>query len=293
MGKFNLDLLKKNSETQQKEIVEANSKKNYGEGYFKLVADKNKPSQAIVRFIPYSDSKLPYVKHGAHFFKKDSMWIIAECPAVYSNYKEKCPLCEANKKNFDEAAKDIYQQRKAKINYLVNAYIVEDKMNPENNGTVKMMELTPAVWKIIQDSMSGEFEEPSYPFSVYDGNAFNMVLTYKKENGFFSYEKSKFLSKRESLAKTDKEIEAILEKTKDLDEIIQQKLANNGDLQEKADIAWDNIHIIGSETSESVKESSNKPPKTSNSKPMDADPFGESDDDLSSVFGSEDDKPPF
>lgn len=277
MGKIDLSLLKKSSEDTQRAVVEANAKKNYGEGYFKLVADKAKPSQAVLRFLPYANDKLPYVKHGTHFFKKDNLWIIGECPAVFSNYKEKCPLCEANKKHFDAASKDIYQQRKAKINYLVNALIIDDKIHPENNGKVLMVELSPAVWRTIQDAMSGEFDDPKYPFDVYSGNNFNMVLTYKKDNGFFSYEKSKFSDKREPLAKTDKEIETILEKTKDLDAIIQQKIDNNGDLQEKAEIAFGGIS--SDVASEDIK--------TSKSQEFDAD------DDLSSVFGSEGDNLPF
>lgn len=276
MGKFDLKLLKKNSEEMQKQVVDANTKKNYGEGYFKLVADKAKASQALLRFLPYSNDKLPYIKHGSHFFKKDNLWIIAECPAVYSNYKVKCPLCEANKKHYDAANKDMYQQRKAKINYLVNALVIEDKIHPENNGKVLMCELSPAVWRMIQESMSGEFEDPKYPFDVYSGNNFNMVLSYKKDNGFFSYEKSKFVEERTPLAGTDKEIEAILEKTRDLDAIIQQKLDNNGDLNEKAEIAWDTLPT----------EVANEEIKSTTVARKDLD----EDDDLSSVFGSEEEE---
>lgn len=97
-------------------------------------------------------------------------------------------------KNAIELAKNISTKEK----WLVNVYVIDDPVNPENNGTIKILRYGPQLGKIIQSAIDGEDSE-EYGASVFDlsenGCNFRIKVESTKEGSrsFVNYSASRFL----------------------------------------------------------------------------------------------------
>lgn len=97
-------------------------------------------------------------------------------------------------KNAIELAKNI----STKERWLVNVYVIDDPVNPENNGTIKILRYGPQLGKIINSAISGEDAEEFGP-AVFDlsenGCNFRIKVESTKENSrtFINYNASRFL----------------------------------------------------------------------------------------------------
>lgn len=75
---------------------------------------------------------------------------------------ERCPIAEWRANYRRNASKEEVDSVNKKLGYkeghYINVYVVNDPVNPENNGTVKILSCTRTVWKLIDDALRGELD---------------------------------------------------------------------------------------------------------------------------------------
>jgi hypothetical protein len=160
-----------------------------------LTKDATGNGSAIIRFLPakdVGDEDLPFVKLYSHGYKQTGQWFIEHCPTTIN---EKCPQCEANSLLWQsglEKNKLIASERKRKLNYYANIYVVQDKANPESEGKVFKFRFGSKIMDKIVAMGSPEFdgEEPVDVTDVYNGA--NFLLKAQMVNKQVNYDKSKF-----------------------------------------------------------------------------------------------------
>ena len=225
-------------------VLKAQDKKgSYGDGYdyWKLEADKEKGvGSAVIRFLPPKDTDLPYAKIYSHFFKgDDGKWcIIDRCPTTYG---ETCKCCEANSTLWKSGEEDKARNRKRRTNYVFNIFVVKDPANPENEGKVFLYKTGPAIFNMITESMTPQFdgEEPKKPFDIYEGHNFNIrVRADASRGGLASYDKSFFDARATAVAKSDAELEKIYNAMTNLDEYMKAGKIANSDIEKKIVAAY-------------------------------------------------------
>ena len=231
-------------------VLKARDKKaSYGDGYdyWKLEPDKDKGvGSAVIRFLPPKDSELPYAKFYSHFFKgDDGRWcVIDRCPTTYG---ETCPVCSANSALFKSGEEDKARNRKRRTNYVFNIYVIKDPANPENEGKVFLFKTGNAIFNMITESMTPQFdgEEPKKPFDIYEGHNFNIrVRSDSSRGGLASYDKSFFDEKVTSIAKSDAELEKIYNAMINLDEYMNTGKTPIADIEKKVIPAYCNSTVV-------------------------------------------------
>ena len=121
-------------------------------------------------------------------------WLIDNCLTTLG---QQCPVCEANRELWNTGSKDnqnIVRDRKRKLSYFANIYVVKDPANPANEGRVFLYKFGKKVFDKITAAMQPEFddEEPINPFDFWKGANFKLKLV--KKDGYWNYDKSEFAS---------------------------------------------------------------------------------------------------
>lgn len=214
----NFAKLKRNSgdvASLAKAAMESESTQNYNTDadlYWKLELDKAGNGSAVIRFLPAPDQDgedaLPWVKLFNHGFKGPGGWLIENCPTTKGR---DCPVCESNTKLWDtgsESNKNIARDRKRKLTYISNIYVVDDPKHPENNGKVFLFKYGKKIHDMLNEAMSPTFEDekPIYPFDLWKGKNFKLRA---KTGTFVSYDKSAFESDCVFSDMSDEELEAV------------------------------------------------------------------------------------
>lgn len=94
---------------------------------------------------------------------------------------------------------DVEKKKAEKVNrsekWMVNAYIIDDPTNPENNGTVKILRYGRQLAKIIDEAMDGEDAAEFGPriFDLSKGGC-NLKVKVEKQGEYPSYVSSRFTS---------------------------------------------------------------------------------------------------
>ena len=98
--------------------------------------------------------------------------------------------------------------QKRKLGYICNVYIIQDQLNPENNGKVKLFKFGKKIFDKLNEAMNPQFadEEPMNPFCLWTGA--NFKLKIRNVEGYRNYDKSEFASAG-PLFDDDKEMEAV------------------------------------------------------------------------------------
>ena len=216
------------SKELSKKMQEQDSKFAKDERLWSLTRDKDTgKGEAVIRFLPpENEGDLPFEKYYEHFVKKpDGRWLVAE--ACGRSFGKSCPLCERASRFYNSGDKEHYRLAKAKATYLFNILVVDDKACPENNGKVFMVKLGATVYNAIIGAMNSEFEdEARQPFDLYAGH--NFIYRSRKDpakGGQIAYDKSKFEDVTTPVAKTDAEIERIMEQMHDLKQYVKDASA--------------------------------------------------------------------
>ena len=167
------------------------------EHYWKPEVDKSGNGIATFRFLPSpaidnDEDALPWVKVFSHGFKGPGGWLIDNCLTTKSN---QCPVCEGNTVLWNsgiEANKTVARERKRKLNYITNIYIVSDPKHPENEGKVFLYRFGKKIFDKITEAMNPPFEDekPINPFDLWKGA--NFKLKIRKVEGYQNYDKSEF-----------------------------------------------------------------------------------------------------
>lgn len=203
------------------------------ERFWKPERDKAGNGYAVVRFLPATDGEdLPWVQLFSHSFQGPGGWYIENCRTTLG---QKCPLCEANTELWNtgiESNKNIARDRKRKLSYISNIYIVSDTSNPDNEGKVFMWKYGKSIFNIITEAMDPQFEdeEPINPFDLWDGANFKIKI--RNKDGYVNYDKSEF--DKSSMINEDESImEKIWNSQHNLSEFIDQDQFNPYDKQSK------------------------------------------------------------
>ena len=99
------------------------------------------------------------------------------------------------KKNGTEEEKRKVEAIKWSEQWYVNVLVVEDPVNPENNGTVKIFRFGRKLHKMIDDAINGD-DSDEFGAKVFDlsPNGVNMKLKVEKQGDFIAYDSSRFTS---------------------------------------------------------------------------------------------------
>jgi hypothetical protein len=165
------------------------------ERIYKPEVDKAGNGFAVIRFLPAPEGEeLPWAKVYTHAFQGPGGWLIDNC---LTTLNQNCPVCEANRELWNTGSKanqDIVRQRKRKLSYYSNIYVVQDKAHPENEGKVFLFKYGKKIFDKISAAMKPEFDDetPIDPFDFWNGANFKVKIT--KKDGYWNYDKSEFES---------------------------------------------------------------------------------------------------
>ena len=133
---------------------------------WKPEVDKAGNGYAVIRFLPAPDGEeMPWAKLYTHAFQ-GSGWFIDNCLTTLG---QNCPVCESNRELWNTGSKanqEIVRQRKRKLSYYSNIYVVRDPAHPENEGKVFLYKYGKKIFDKISAAMQPEFEDetPIDPF---------------------------------------------------------------------------------------------------------------------------------
>jgi hypothetical protein len=240
----------------QKEVEKLNSSasnSNSDDRLWKPEVDKTGNGYAVIRFLPAPDGEdIPWAKMYNHAFQGTGGWLIDNC---LTSVGGKCPVCEANTLLWNsgiDANKEIVRQRKRKLSYYANIYVVKDPANPSNEGKVFLYKFGKKIFDKIEAAMNPEFEdeEALNPFDFWQGADFKLKI--KKVAGYWNYDSSEFARPSALLDGDDDALEAIWKKEYSLAEI------TGGDQFKTYDQLKDRLNVVlgtGSNTSSKRDES--------------------------------------
>lgn len=186
---------------------------NTDDRIWKPEVDKAGNGFAVIRFLPAPEGEeLPWAKVYTHAFQSTGGWFIDNC---LTTVNQNCPVCEANRELWNTGSKanqDIVRDRKRKLSYYSNIYVVQDKAHPENEGKVFLFKFGKKIFDKVTAAMQPEFEDekPIDPFDFWNGANFKVKIT--KKDGYWNYDKSEFDSPG-PLSDDDDEMEAIWKKS--------------------------------------------------------------------------------
>lgn len=222
------------------EAINSNEISSKDEKFWRCETDKAGNGQATFRFLPAPDSdgedSLPWVKIFSHGFQGPGGWLIDNC---LTTKNEQCPVCESNGVLWNsgiEANKTIARERKRKLNYVSNIYIISDPKHPENEGKVKLFRFGKKIFDKINEAMNPQFddEKPLNPFDMWKGA--NFKLKIRKVEGYQNYDKSEFDSPSVLGGLDDDALEEIWKSETSLKELTDDKeFKSYDDLKKRLD----------------------------------------------------------
>ena len=157
-------------------------------------------------------------------------------------YEHKC--CTANSVLYNsgiDANKKLVSQRKRKLSFYSNVYIVKNPANPALEGQVMIFRYGQKIFDKLKSVMKPEFEDetPIDPFDLWEGSNFKIkVKTVKESSGasYPNYDDSSFDAPSPLLGGDDEELEKIWNQCYSLQEFISKdKFKSQEELQKKLD----------------------------------------------------------
>jgi hypothetical protein len=206
---------KKKSKSNMTDLIrkmeDQNKKTDYKDDRFwRPEIDKTGNGFAIIRFLPEVENEdCPWAKVYSHAFRGPGGWYIENCLTTIS---QKDPVSELNTQLWNsgvESDKNIARDRKRKLNYTSNIYVVSDPSNPQNEGKVFLYKYGAKIFEKLQEVMKPEFkdEEAINPFDFWKGANFRLKI--RKVAGYTNYDKSEFDSSSPLCKGDDAELEKV------------------------------------------------------------------------------------
>ncbi len=224
--------LKQNRQANLDKIAEDFKKQAKGqfnsEGYeddrfWRPAVDKQGNGIATIRFIPAPDGEQSIVKiYRRSFQGPTGKYYINNC---LSTLDKPDPVNDLNRKmvgkmkweQVPEKLKEVIRERKRKTEYISNIYVVDDPINPDNNGKVFLLRYGPQLHGIIMEKMFPTFQGETRinafdlwgPDAKGEGGGANFKFKiYLKDKKYRNYEKSEFLE-RAPLFDNDEKLEEV------------------------------------------------------------------------------------
>lgn len=206
---------KKKSKSNMTDLIrkmeDQNKKTDYKDDRFwRPEIDKTGNGFAIIRFLPEVENEdCPWAKVYSHAFRGPGGWYIENCLTTIS---QKDPVSELNTQLWNsgvESDKNLARDRKRKLNYTSNIYVVSDPSNPQNEGKVFLYKYGAKIFEKLQEVMKPEFkdEEAINPFDFWKGANFRLKI--RKVAGYTNYDKSEFDSSSPLCKGDDTELEKV------------------------------------------------------------------------------------
>jgi len=109
-------------------------------------------------------------------------------------------------------------------NWLANVYVVNDPVNPENNGTVKILRYGKQLHKIIVDAITGE-ESVDFGPRIFDlsPKGCNFRIKVEKQGDYPTYVSSKFALPKEIEGLDEDDYDKVLDSAFDLESYVTCK----------------------------------------------------------------------
>ena len=193
----------------QKELEKSSTTTGADTRLWKPELDASGNGYAVIRFLPAPDGEsVPWAKVYSHAFKGTGGWLIDNCLTTNG---DKCPVCAANTKLWNsghESDKATARDRKRKLSYYSNIYVVTDPKNPDNEGNVMLFKYGKKIHDKILAAMQPEFQDET-PVNVFDfWEGANFKIKIKTVGGYWNYDSSEFTSPA-ALNSDDEEMERI------------------------------------------------------------------------------------
>jgi hypothetical protein len=161
--------------------------------FWRPTTDKSGNGYSVIRFLPPSDGEdVPWARLFSHAFQGPGGWFIENSRTTLG---DKDPVSEMNSRLWNsgvESDKDIARERKRKLQYISNIFVVSDPSNPENEGKIFLYKYGKKIFDKINEAMNPEFqdEEAVNPFDLWNGANFRIKI--RKVDGYTNYDKSEF-----------------------------------------------------------------------------------------------------
>lgn len=212
------DLKKKSTDlskiTQELDKLNKGGADSYKDDRFwKPELDQASNGFAVIRFLPVVDGEdVPWARVFSHGFQGKGGWFIENCPTTLG---KKCPVCEANNELWNSGVEDdktVARDRKRKLSYVANVYVVSDPKHPENEGKVFLFKFGKKIFDKIMEKIQPEFPDDS-PVNVFDfWQGANFKLKIRKVAGYINYDKSEFEEPTALLGGDDAKLEGLWKK---------------------------------------------------------------------------------
>lgn len=206
-----------NFEFLQKELEKSSTSNGADDRLWKPELDASGNGYAVVRFLPAPDGEsVPWAKVYNHAFKGPGGWLIDGCPTTLG---DKCPVCASNSKLWNsghESDKATARDRKRKLSYYSNIFVINDPKNPDNNGKVMLFKYGKKIHDKILAAMQPEFQDET-PVNVFDfWEGANFKIKIKTIGGYWNYDASEFIAPA-ALSSDDDEMESLWKQTYSLE----------------------------------------------------------------------------
>jgi hypothetical protein len=199
-----------NPQNAQNEVEKLNQKENFDDARFWYPGvDKAGNNTALIRFLPApavdGDEGTNFVQTFRHAFQGPAgEWYIENSLTTLGG-KIKDPCGEYNSKLWKSAPQEerddpeskhpaIVQARKQKrkVEYIANILVLEDELNPENNGKLFLFRFGQKIFDKIQAVMFPKVKSraPMIPFDPWEGAPLRIIV--KKVKGYRNYDDSEF-----------------------------------------------------------------------------------------------------
>lgn len=186
---------------------------------------KTETGYAVIRFLPAGEGwEDEYVQAFSHAFQgPGGQWYIENCPTTIG---QKCVCCENNSKDWatgDKQKQNTVRDRKRKLSYYANVYIIKDPDCPDNEGTVRIFKFGKKIFEKIDAALRPKFQDdtPINPFDFWTGSEFKIKVL--KKDGYWNYDSSEFSSPSPLLDGDDDELKKVYDKLHDLSEFVDPK----------------------------------------------------------------------
>lgn len=131
---------------------------------------------------------------------------------------------------------------------LIDVYVVNDPVNPENNGTVKILRFGKQLFSIISNAISGE-DADEFGLKVFDlsKNGVNFKIKVDEQGDFANYTASRFTGSVD-LGLNEQQIETIYSQVHDLENIFTPR-----SYEELKEMFYTHYYCVSGETSAAPK----------------------------------------
>ena len=188
----------------------------------------------LVRLVPNLEEPKKSIYHYFHHSwtsVSTGKFISVLCPTTYG---ESCPIDDYVMKIYRNGTKEEKEVNKAisrKDNWMVGVYVINDPVNPDNNGKHKAVRYGHELNKIIESAMTGDDKDEfgGRIFDLVDGCTLRIKCEAKSDKvsvgkkPMATYASSKFLAPSKLEEMTDEKLEAIYANLIDLTQFMKPK----------------------------------------------------------------------